>query len=235
MNMEDLFKDEIRKVIESYKEFYLYRTIRTKQKESGSGFSTFLEENDGSLSSKLKECARKEGKPIEEIVFEALDEKEKNRIGALFHNNPCNIGDMPQDQLDLSEKCVLNSKMIQDYKAVSLFLTEEQNKRFAYKLSDLLYSKLDEETRKSISKKHIRIYILNLGFIKISRVSHREAIEFVKEYKALFSDENEVLLNIMGRYLDEELVRAPINETDKKISELKVELSKLYNEVINGN
>ena len=95
----------------------------------------------------------------------------------------------------------------------------------------MLYGNLSNDERDELSRRQIETYILGLGFLRLPRGNHREALSCIVEYVPLFKGETEVLLRIVERYVDEELSRTPIDQTESRTHELELEVIKLYTEI----
>lgn len=135
--------------------------------------------------------------------------------------------------INILERVILPKPEVEEYrKNIQPFLTAGQNERFAEKLAAMLYEKLDDETKKVLTTRKICTYILNLGFLRLPRVSHRTAIKFIVRYKPLFKNETEVLESVLERLVEEEVAATPIEQTREKIASLKEEMQKIYRTVV---
>ena len=129
----------------------------------------------------------------------------------------------------LLEKLVLNSQELQEFRRhLQPYLFKNENQKIVEKLSKFLYSKLDDNDKKELDKKTIITFILQLGVNSSTQVSRREALDYIKKHNKFLKKEDDILTRIFDRYLSEELSNTPIEDTEKRIEELKKEAVTLY-------
>src|SRR3989338_413434 len=238
--MDNTLVDETKALVVGFEKYYFWETFRAKSqsKDVTDGplpevnFRVYLSRKEyADLRAKLALEAEERGTTLSAVVFGCLTDEQKNRIGALFHEPDVSMRLLSRNQVEVLEEKVLHSEEVQDYRQFRMYLTKEQNQRLASKLSAILHGRLDEKTKGLLDQKTIITYILNMGFIQVPRVTHREAIEFVQRYKSLFQNEEDVLYHILERYVDEELTRVPVEGTSQMVVQLKNEITQLYEEI----
>lgn len=226
--MERQLTKELDRVLNQFSLYLLSRKIQGDSTRITDIFYEFIRQNYNGFERDLIELSKKQGKSFSALLYEHLPEEKRNLYGPIFQLNSQTIEQETELDSEL-EKQILNSKELQEYRRdLQPYLNEEQNRVFAEKLGELLYERLDENAKNGTTPQKIVRYILNLGIITISRVSHKEAIGFVMKYSSLFNGERDILNRIAERYIDEELAITPVEKTQQRIRELEEAVKKLY-------
>jgi len=225
IGLEDRSSSQLVRILDQFRPYYLQKKLQKKNVKGDSLFFEFIEKNHKEFHNQLNNQCKSEGRAKSDIISSYLSEDQKNIYGPLFQTTE-------QEELQYRtkiDKIVSSSKEVKEFRRnIQPFLNPEQNEHFVGKLANLLYNNLDEKEKNNINPFRIKTYILNLGFIRISRISRKDAPKFVIKYKSLFRNEQEVLQNIVERYVDEELASTPIEKTSQRIAELKQEVKTLY-------
>lgn len=230
--MEEELQESIRKVVNIYSGHFYWRNCKGEQSFDFWDFISILKgKKYKDFSQQLSSASRELGYTESELVLHAMTEKQKTQLGAKFQDS-FNDGFLEfrsrnQNKID---EIVLKSHEVQEYRrTIQPYLGDnEVNRRALARLAETIYGRLSEEDRKSIGQKQILVHMLNLGFLRIPRVSHRAACNFIVKYPALFRNEGEVIGNLVERLVDEELATTPIERTMDKINELKLYAEQLY-------
>ncbi len=165
-------------------------------------------------------------------VLDRMSEAQRTLLGSLFESLDLNFVPYTPRQQTVMDEVVLSDKDLRRYRRdMQPYLSQEQHKHIVRKLAEMLYARMSEDEKKELSQKKVETYILGLGFLRLPRGNHREALDFIVEYNPLFKGETEVLLRIAERYMDEELAKTPIDQTEQRIVELEDEVIKLYLEI----
>lgn len=230
--MNELLQERIRKVVEIYSGHFYWRNCT---KQSTLDFWEFLSGLKGrryaDFSQQLSIAARESGYLESELVLRAMTDQQKGQLGAKFQDS---LGrsflEYQRKQHDQLDKIILGSLEAQEFRrTVQPYLGDtEVNRRTLKRLAETLYQRLSAEDKKDIAQKQILIRLLNLGFLKIPRVSHRAACDFIVKYPSLFRNEGEVIDSLVERLVDEELATTPIDRTAERVSELKDYARRLY-------
>lgn len=232
-------KDEISNVIREFERYFLLETLKNKQQGNNVNvsFRDFISRQEYNSTVKKIEEELNNSDGLEKLIFENLTEEQKTRIGGLFHI----IGDEQEavsynkhildKQSSIIDSSILNSQEYKDFLNISDSLTKDQKEKLAENLAKFFYSRLSDEDKILLSKENIKRHIMGVGFIKLSRASYKDTINFIKEYSSIFKGEVDVLTSILARYVDEELAKVPISETKQRIKQLKEEARELYRSI----
>ncbi len=224
--MKELDIKAIQKVVQDFEEAY-FQYCRRNANEARDSF-TFSNFIDQQQYKNFRETLRSQlnGFSLEDFVFDHLSDEQKNRIGGLLRYRTSLGNLLVEKQSIIIDNIIRNTDEFKGYIEVKDFL--EDRERLAERISLLLYDKLSDKEKKIIDKNTVKKYLLNIGFIKMKRLSHAKAIDFITHYPALFRDEKEVLSGILERYVDDELSKTPVKETKKRIKSLREEIKKIY-------
>ena len=204
-------------------ECYFPRKILGEEVKGKEAFYEFINKEYKVFNNELHQSAETKKMPVDELVYRCLKE-EGNALAPLFNS----YGYFEEYHNNIMEDKILRTKEVQDIRKVQPYLNEEQSERIVGRLAKILYDKLDEETKKKTSSERVKTYILNLGFIKLPRLSHKGVCDIIIRYKPLFKNEQEVIDSIVSRYADEELAITPITDTSSRIKEIKKEIIEMY-------
>lgn len=237
--MKEIKLEEIKDVIGEFERFYLIETLkyrRQKDEITTVNFRDFVSQPQyKTLKERLELTVKSNGSydNLEQLIFDNLSKEQKTRIGGLFHVDTREFIDRGEitKKANLLEKYIQKSEEVKGYVEVKDYLNDEQKERLASKLSTMLYNQLDDDEKKLVDEKTIKRYLLNIGFIRMHRPTHRKAIDFIKQYPSLFENEDDVVFHILERYVDEELTNTPITQTQQRINELKHEVRELYRSI----
>jgi hypothetical protein len=236
---ETRVKGLVRNVIKEFEEFYLGETIKNRAQGDGARRVDFREFISNSKYESIKETLEENlggnYDNLEQLIYDNLTEEQKKRVGGIFRRDVAEFfeGSFFSKEADVIERRVVNVREYDGYMDTKDFLNEDQRDRLASRVAGKLYEKLDESEKKLVNERTIKKYLLNIGFIRSKRSSHKNALAFIIEYPALFRDEDDVVSHILGRYIDEELTKTSIEETSRKISSLRNEVRNLYRGIKN--
>lgn len=215
---------KVNRVFNEFGSYLLRRKLQGDNTLTEKIFYQFIGQNYKNFDKNLRQLSTKENKPYLTLIYENLSGEQRKIYGPLFKPTE-------EQRIKLNnslENKVLHSKEIQDYRReLQPYLNKEQNKRFVEKLAKLLYNRLDDDSKKRTNPQTLKIQILNLGFIRLTRASRHEAIDVLVKYAPLFKNEEDVLYHLAERYAEEELIGTPIKYTQKRIRELKKEIKEL--------
>lgn len=237
--MKEIKPEEIQNVIGEFEMFFYLETVkymRQKDETSTVKFRDFVSQPQyKTLKERLELVVKNNGRydNLEQLIFDNLSKEQKTRIGGLFHIDKREFIDREEitKKATLLEKYIQKSEEVKGYIEIKDYLNDKQKDRLASKLSTMLYNQLDDNEKKLLNEKTIKMYLLNIGFIRMHRPTHRKAVDFIKKYPALFENEDDVLYHILERYVDEELTNTPIIQTQQRILDLKQEVKELYRSV----
>jgi cell fate (sporulation/competence/biofilm development) regulator YlbF (YheA/YmcA/DUF963 family) len=238
--MEESKPKYIQRIIGDFEEFYFRETLKSRIEGNDSAsvsFRDFINKKEyTSDKERLESQLNGSGKydNLEQIIFENLTEDQKKRIGGLFHVGIREFfdGQTTNRKATIIDTHIAKTPEYQGFLDVKDYLKDDEKEKLATKLSKLLYSQLGDEERQVIDEGSIKRYLLNIGFIRAKRVSHRKAIDFIKEYPSLFHNEESVLSHILERYIDEDLTNTPVEDTSQRIKDLKQEVRELYRSIL---
>jgi hypothetical protein len=225
----------INEIIEKFIDFYVCSEcdrLLSKEDIPSTSFDSFINlPGNEAYRSAVSDYARAKGTTINRAVFEELTDEQRKSIGSCFQAVSQDVFIESPQQMDALETKVLTAQEVRDLRKIAQFLTEEQRERLAAKIVNLKYAALDDETKELLDPRIIKMYIMNMGFIRLpasNSNNHREAFIFIKQYKSLFSGEEDVVNHILSRYIDEELSVTPPCETAERIKTLQKDVEEIY-------
>ena len=228
--MDEQLQNGIRKAVDLYSGHFYWRSCK---KQESLGFWDFVKSLKGRhalFRKELSNFAIKNGYLESELILQAMTEKQKHDLGGKFFDSfDEEFSSYKREENEGIEKIVLSSPELQEFrKTIQPYLDKDSNIRILAKFAKTLYEQMTDEQKKDYSEKKVFFTILNIGFLRIPRVSHRAACDFIVKYPALFRDEQEVVDSMVERFVDEELSSTPINQTKNKTGELRDYVRNLY-------
>jgi len=227
----DKFEQTLESVLNAYrmKEF-VDKTISGEKVEiSANGFFDFCKQENPEFYDALLNKGVEQGKSPSSFIYGSLQGDTRTAYGAIFMNAD------DYEEMELQERIIeeeiLTSSTLQMYRrTVQPYLSEKQNKTMTERIAKLLFDKLTKEGKEKLTMGRIKTYILNLGFIRLPRTNHKEAVDFIIEYHSLFEGQEDVKYHIVERFMDEEILKMPRDPaaTHDKICELKDLARKIY-------
>jgi len=232
-------EQRIAEAMSNFESYYLFQVMQYKERDQkGDTMSIFayledyLQSCARGLYSELIKRSKKEGISLSECVYHSLTGDLKDRWEIVLNLTDSRYEDANEMAKEKSVRefieHVLPLKETQEFKEDLVpYLSQEQLGNIVGKIGNMLYQKLNDKQRELLNAKTITRHLLGLGYLTFNRSSHKKAVGFIKKYAPCFKGEQDVVFSILERYVDEELARTPIEDTQKRVMELKIEVEAL--------